>query len=115
MHEAQILEPVRTEYIEAQMNDGLEQVRLIIGDVDVSELSDNSIKDALWEYYFDVEKTIQWSLGSWYLNIKARSLTPVLEERERRNLAKERKGEPVLLDLFPLPFFSVPTCTRRFR
>lgn len=54
------------------MNDGLEQVRLIIGDEDVSELSDNSIKEALWEYYFDVEKTVQWSLGSWYLNLNSR-------------------------------------------
>ncbi|KIM45904.1 hypothetical protein M413DRAFT_23715 [Hebeloma cylindrosporum] len=76
LHETQMLESVRAECIQAQMNDGLEQVRLIIGGEDVSELSDNSIKDALWEYYFDVEKTIQWSL----------------EERERRNLAKERKG-----------------------
>ena len=59
-----MLESVRAEYIQVQMNDGLEQVRLIIGGEDVSELSDNSIKDALWEYYFDVEKTVQWSLGS---------------------------------------------------
>jgi hypothetical protein len=72
LHETQLLESVRAEYIQAQMNDGLEQVRLIIGDEDLSELSDNSIKDALWEYYFDVEKTVQWSLGLWYLNIKAR-------------------------------------------
>ncbi|KAF8974681.1 hypothetical protein BDZ97DRAFT_1935463, partial [Flammula alnicola] len=71
-----LLESVRTEYIQAQMNDGLEQVRLIIGNEDISELSDNSIKDALWEYYFDVEKTVQWSL----------------EERERRRVAKDRKG-----------------------
>ncbi|KAF9482030.1 hypothetical protein BDN70DRAFT_488629 [Pholiota conissans] len=61
-----------------QMNDGLEQVRRVIGNEDVSGLSDNSIKDALWEYYFDVEKTITWAF----------------EERERREIAKERK-EPV--------------------
>ena len=67
-----MLESVQAEYIQAQMNDGLEQVRLIIGDEDVSELSDNSIKEALWEYYFDVEKTVQWSLGSWYLNLNSR-------------------------------------------
>jgi len=66
LHESQMLESVRAEYIQAQMNDGLEQVRLIIGGEDVSELSDKSIKDALWEYYFDVEQTIQWALGSFF-------------------------------------------------
>lgn len=46
------------------MNDGLEQVRLAIGDTDQSEVSDNSIKEVLWEYYFDIEKTLQWAIGS---------------------------------------------------
>jgi hypothetical protein len=58
------------------MNDGLEQVRLNIGGEDVSELSDTSIKDALWEYYFDVEKTIQWALGSFFLDSEARLPNP---------------------------------------
>lgn len=61
--EANILASVQAEYVQAQMNDGLEQVRLTIGNQVMSELSDNSIKDALWEYYFDVEKTVQWALG----------------------------------------------------
>ncbi|KAF8803783.1 hypothetical protein BYT27DRAFT_7108972 [Phlegmacium glaucopus] len=72
---------------QAQMNDGLEQVRLVIGDEVVSELSDDSIKDALWEYYFHIEKTVQWAL----------------EERERRQIAKEKKAgdlyEPSSFDL----------------
>ena len=46
------------------MNDGLEQVRLIVGDADVSGLSDNSIKDVLWDSYFSIEKTVNWALGS---------------------------------------------------
>ena len=58
-----MLESVHAEYVQARMNDGLEQVRLLIGDEDVSEVSDESIKDTLWEYYFDLEKTIQWALG----------------------------------------------------
>ena len=61
--EANMLESVHAEYVQARMNDGLEQVRLLIGDEDVSEVSDESIKDTLWEYYFDLEKTIQWALG----------------------------------------------------
>lgn len=86
LHETQMLESVRAEYIQAQMNDGLEQVRLIIGGEDVSELSDNSIKDALWEYYFDVEKTVQWSLGSWYLNVETRP--------SNLNIRGTRKAQP---------------------
>ena len=61
--EANILASVQAEYVQAQMNDGLEQVRLTIGNQVMSELSENSIKDALWEYYFDVEKTVQWAFG----------------------------------------------------
>ncbi len=37
---------------------------MVIGGEDVSLISDNSIKDVLWEYYLDVEKTIQWAVGS---------------------------------------------------
>jgi HBS1 N-terminus len=61
--EANMLASVHAEYAQAQMNDGLEQVRLVIGNEVTSELSDNSIKDALWEYYFDIERTVQWALG----------------------------------------------------
>ena len=63
--EANMLASVHAEYAQAQMNDGLEQVRLVIGNEVTSELSDNSIKDALWEYYFDIERTVQWALGLW--------------------------------------------------
>jgi len=45
------------------MSDGLQQVRRTIGSEDLSGLSDNSIKEMLWEYYFDVEKTIKWAAG----------------------------------------------------
>ncbi|KAF8165067.1 hypothetical protein B0H34DRAFT_793499 [Crassisporium funariophilum] len=76
LHEDTLLASVRAEIVQAQMSDGLEQVRLVIGNEDTSDLSDKSIKDALWEYYFDVEKTVTWAL----------------EETERRQVAKERKG-----------------------
>jgi hypothetical protein len=46
------------------MNYALEQVRIVLGNEDLSGFSDNSIKDALWEYYFDVEKTVAWAFGS---------------------------------------------------
>lgn len=64
LHETTLLESVQAEFVQAQMNDGLDQVKLVIGGEAQSGLSDNAIRDALWEYYFDVEKTIQWAFGS---------------------------------------------------
>ncbi|PPR03834.1 hypothetical protein CVT26_000832 [Gymnopilus dilepis] len=76
LHENTILQSVRAELVQAQMNDGLDQVRLVVGDEAQSGLSDNAVRDALWEYYFDVERTIQWAF----------------EERDKIQLAKERKA-----------------------
>ena len=47
----------------AQMISALEQVRAILGDEDASGFSDQTLRDCLWEYFFDVEKTIQWATG----------------------------------------------------
>ncbi|KAG5644567.1 hypothetical protein DXG03_008141 [Asterophora parasitica] len=40
-----------------------EQIRNVLGDEGVSGLSDKDIKDALWEFFFDEEKAIQWAVG----------------------------------------------------
>ena len=48
----------------AQMIDGLEQVRNILGDQEHSGFSDQAIKDALWEFFFDVDKSVVLLLGS---------------------------------------------------
>ncbi|GLB33494.1 putative elongation factor Tu C-terminal domain [Lyophyllum shimeji] len=69
-------EDYMTEEQHARLLYGLEQVRQVLGDEDVTGLSDKDIKDALWEYFFDEEKTIQWAL----------------EEQQRRRLAQERKA-----------------------
>ena len=50
----------------AQMIDGLEQVRNILGDQEHSGCSDQAIKDALWEFFFDVDKSVVWLLGASY-------------------------------------------------
>jgi len=63
---------------QARLNDGLDQVRAIMGGEDDSGLSDGIIKNFLWDSYFDIEQTVQWSI----------------DEQERRNLARERKGKP---------------------
>lgn len=39
------------------------QVRAVVGDEEVSGLSDQTLKDCLWEFFFDVERTIQWAVG----------------------------------------------------
>ncbi|PPQ92367.1 hypothetical protein CVT25_008717 [Psilocybe cyanescens] len=76
LHGTNMLASVQAELDQARMEDGLDQVKLVIGDESQSGLSDNEIRDVLWELYFDIEKTIEWAL----------------EERERRQVAKERKG-----------------------
>ena len=45
------------------MIDGVEQIRNILGDQEQSGLPDQTIKDALWEFYFDVDKSVVWLLG----------------------------------------------------
>ena len=46
----------------ALMEDGLIQVREVVGSEEQSGLADNKIKDALWEFYFDIDKTIRWCM-----------------------------------------------------
>ena len=51
----------------ALMEDGLIQVREVVGPEEQSGLADNKIKDALWEFYFDIDKTIRWCMGQFHL------------------------------------------------
>ncbi|KAF8665717.1 hypothetical protein AX16_000167 [Volvariella volvacea WC 439] len=46
-----------------QLDESLEQVRKVIGDAQTSGLSDQELKDRLWEWYFNVESTIRWAFG----------------------------------------------------
>lgn len=45
------------------MNDGLARVRALLGPQESSGLEDGIIKDALWNEYFDVQRSVQWLLG----------------------------------------------------
>lgn len=47
------------------MNVGLEHVRAIIGSHQASGLDDNTIKNALWNEYFDVDRAVDWLMGQW--------------------------------------------------
>ncbi|KAG5716065.1 HBS1-like protein [Termitomyces sp. T112] len=71
----------------AQLLHSLEEVRQVIGDEYVSGFPDNELKDVLWEYFFDTEKTIHWAL----------------EEQSRRQIARERKDPDMGKDLPPVP------------
>ncbi|EGO01587.1 hypothetical protein SERLA73DRAFT_176964 [Serpula lacrymans var. lacrymans S7.3] len=73
---------------QAQMAEGLDHVRAVMGAEDVSGLDDETIRGALWELYFDVQKTIDW----------------LLEEQERRIAARERKAQRASKELPPLPY-----------
>ena len=49
-----------------QMVNGLGSVRAVLGSEAGAGggLSDKDIKDSLWYYYFDVEKTVEYLLGA---------------------------------------------------
>ncbi|KAJ7122749.1 hypothetical protein C8R44DRAFT_153209 [Mycena epipterygia] len=71
---------------QARLNDGLDQVRDVLGGEDRTGLSDADIKDVLWDCNFDIEETIQWAI----------------EEQEKNHQAQERKAH-ITKDLPPLP------------
>ncbi|KAI5124791.1 hypothetical protein M0805_005425 [Coniferiporia weirii] len=60
---------------QVQLEDAVDQVREIIGTETVSGISDAFLKDVVWNNYFDV----------------GRSVEEVLEEKERRQIASDRK------------------------
>jgi hypothetical protein len=47
-----------------QMNHGLEAVREVVGSAKETGIPDSAIREALWEYYFDVAQTIDWVYGT---------------------------------------------------
>ncbi|KAI0637925.1 hypothetical protein C8Q77DRAFT_1153620 [Trametes polyzona] len=65
-----------------RMMDGLEHIRATLGNEQQSALTDQDIKDSLYEYYFDVEQAI----------------ADLLEKQERKFAARERQdpnGKPL--------------------
>ncbi|KAG1715971.1 hypothetical protein ID866_1195 [Astraeus odoratus] len=65
-----------TEEQQVLMENGLLEIRGVIGDEASSGFDDATIKDVLWEYYFDMERALSW----------------LYDERDRRIAAIERKG-----------------------
>jgi len=44
------------------MRNGVEQVQNIIGN-DVPNVTEKEIREALWHYYYDVDKSVTWILS----------------------------------------------------
>jgi len=86
------------------MNEALEQVRAIVGESIIHELSERTVREALWELYFDVDQTVDWALGKCFPHYPLFCLSNVsIGEHERKRVAAERKGEP--FRVFGSPFF----------
>jgi hypothetical protein len=47
----------------AAMSHGLEAVRAEVGSEEETGVPDSALRDALWEYYFDIGLTIDWFYG----------------------------------------------------
>ncbi|KLO07492.1 hypothetical protein SCHPADRAFT_881671 [Schizopora paradoxa] len=72
---------------QAMLEEAAERVREVIGEESVSGIPDSFMNDVIWNNYFDVDQSISY----------------LLEERERRALAKERKGADFHDKDLPLP------------
>ena len=46
-----------------QLTYGLEQIRATIGTVEQSGLTDREIKDTLYNFYYDIEQSLNWIFG----------------------------------------------------
>lgn len=53
-----------------QMESGLQHVRSLLGSSDESGISDKEVKDSLWYYFFDADKTVEWLLAEKDKNAK---------------------------------------------
>jgi len=52
------------DHVLGQMKSVLEHVRAVIGPPKSSGISDKEIDDASWEYYFDLDQTMDYILGT---------------------------------------------------
>lgn len=75
------------------MMDGLEHIRATLGDERQSALTDQEIKDSLYEFYFDVEQAIADLLGAFIPDYIIRQTHGLPEKQERKFIHRERQGE----------------------
>lgn len=84
-----------------RLMDGLEQVRATLGTEAQNGISDEKIKETLYNYWYDVQQTLDYLLGGHSIvGALVRILICPAEEQTRRRMALERKGELGLRDTF---------------
>lgn len=81
----------------------------VLGDESVRAVSDQEIKNFLWETYFDEEQTIRWVLGTLSNQATLSCSMPPVDEQDRRIAARERKGE-IASHILLLPPPPLRTC-----
>jgi hypothetical protein len=86
-----LLHGLATSAYSALLNDGLDQVREFIGSAEHSGLSNEAIKDVLWECNFDIEETLKWALGASDLCSIIRSQLAVQRHKKRTALHRNVK------------------------
>lgn len=78
------------------MDSGFDHVRSILGDEDAADVTDHKIKESLWHYYFDGEKTVAW----------------LLEEKEKAQKKKEKKNGELNLSCLSIRSVCLCECVR---
>ena len=74
------------------MNSVREHIRAVIGNPKKSGIADKEIDDAAWEYYFDLDQTMDYILGLLSPYLILGRLTFSTDVQAKRNAAKERQG-----------------------
>ncbi|KAF8447102.1 HBS1 N-terminus-domain-containing protein, partial [Kalaharituber pfeilii] len=87
-----------TEEDKAQMKVALSRVREVIGDI--PGLKNKAIEDILWDYYYDVPKTVDHILNKYTIAIS----TPKIPKKAKA----KSKGEQIFFFLYYIHFFIIP-------
>jgi hypothetical protein len=76
----------------------------MIGPEEQSGFTDSYIRDSLWDNNFDIEETMAMLAGMSRSRLPSTSPDPASSEevQERKNAARERRGELQFLVLVPL-------------
>ena len=92
------------------MNSIRDHVRAVIGGVKRSGITDKEINDASWEYYFDLDQTMDHILGSPVAH-ESRSQFSYRSQRFKGSGTPQRRDKVMYLHLYPHP--SIRTSSHR--
>jgi elongation factor 1 alpha-like protein len=60
------------------MDEGVEHIREILGPESQNIIPNSMIEDALWEYYFDIQKSLDYLLGTLIIPLRWHSRVAVV-------------------------------------